>query len=363
MKVLIVTDLYPLNEHHKGIARTIENFALALRDLGHKIYVLRADLVPNSLLRGRMPYKQGHYTSSGIEIYNQNFILPFYFSPKIPDDFDVIISHMPSGTLCAQKVKKKFNRPFMAVAHSSDIEVLKKYKIYFSSALKHVLNCADIVAARSFWIKKELKNYIDKEIALVPSGIKKSEVLNEDRALVKFDNINEIKIVCIASLIKRKNLMPLIEAINELQECNISLKIFGCGPLEKKLKKKAKNEKIKFLGHRAQGEIFDALSEAHIFILPSLRETFGLSYLEALAKGCITICSNNSGMSGYITDNKNGFIIAPTKDGIKNIIKKIAAKNPNELKEISKNALKLASELEYYKCAKNYLDNIKNLCK
>ena len=359
MKILIVTDLYPLNEQHRGIPRAIENFALALKDLGHKIYVLRADLILNSLLRGRKPYKQGVYNFSGIEIYNQNFISPFYFNPKTPDDFDVIISHMPSGTLCAQKIKKKFKKPFMAVAHASDIEVLKKYKIYFSSALKKALKYADTVAARSFWIRDELKNYIDREIAPAPSGIKKEEVLNEDFALKKFDNLDEIKIVCTSSFIERKNLMSLIEAVNELCDLNVSLKIFGSGRLEKKLKAAAKSRKIEFMGQKAQNEVFCALNEAHIFILPSYRETFGLSYLEALSKGCITICTKNSGMSGYIKYGENGFTINPTKENIKNIIKNIAKKDKKELKQISKNALKLALELEYYKCAKNYLENIK----
>lgn len=364
MKILIVTDLYPLNDFHKGIPRAIENFALALKDLGHMVFVLRADLVPNTIIRGRKIYKQGLYEHNGIKIYNQNFILPFYFKPETPCcDFDVIISHMPSGTLCAAEIKKRSKKPFMAVAHSSDLEVLKKYGIYFSKKLKNAYDLADVAAARSIWIKDELKNYINKEIALAPSGIKKEEISDTKTALEKFDNIKTLKIVCAASLIKRKNLLPLINAIKNLKNPNVKLKIFGKGKLEKKLKKSAAGANIEFKGHKTREEILNELSRAHVFILPSLRETFGLSYLEALAKGCITICTKNSGMSGYIKNNVNGFTVEPTDENIQKIIIEILNKDKDELKKISTEALKTADSLEYYKCAKKYIENLKKFCK
>lgn len=364
MKILIVTDLYPLDNLHKGIPLAIENFALALKDLGHEIFVLRADLIINTLLRGRKIYAQGTYEHNGIKIYNQNFVTPFYTNPKIKDiDFDVIISHMPSGTLCAAKIKKKLKKPFMAVVHSSDLEVLKKYKLYFSKKLKNAYALADTVAARSMWIKNELKNYTNKEIALAPSGIKKEEISDKKEVLKKFEDIKTFEIVCTSSLIKRKNLFVLVEAMKNLKNQNVNLKIFGTGKLEKKLKQAALGANIEFMGQKTRKEILETLSKSHIFILPSIRETFGLSYLEALAKGCITICSKNSGISGYIKNGVNGYIIEPKKENIENLINKILKKDKDELKKISLNALDLASDLEYYKCAKKYIENIKKFCK
>ena len=352
MKILLVTDLYPLEEKHSGIPKAIENFALALKDLGCEISVLRADLILNSIIRGRKPYKQGKYKHNGIEIYNQNFLLPFYFNPKIPKQFDVIVSHMPSGTLCGAKIKSKFKKPHAAICHSSDIEVLEKYKIYFSQALKTALKKADIIGARSYWIRNKLPF---ENVFLAPSGIKKEEITKRSFKEKK------LKIVCVSSLIKRKNINLLVEAMREFRD--ISLEIFGSGAEEKKLKKAAQNLNIKFMGQRPRHEVLKALEEAQIFILPSKKETFGLSYLEALAKGCIVICSKNSGMDGYIENEKNGFIIKPEIKNIASVLKKIVTSDENVLKEISNNALKLAQELEYYKCAKNYLENIKKICK
>ncbi len=352
MKILIVTDLYPLENEHKAIPKTIENFALGLKKMGNEVNILRSDLIINSLIRNRKIYKQGSYFHNGIKIYNQNFILPFYLNPKVEKDFDVVISHMPSGTLCAKTIKKKYKKPHIAICHASDIEVLEKYKIYFSTALKDALNNADAIGARTYWIRNKLSF---KNVFLVPSGIKKEEITT------KTFKEKKMKIVCVSSLIKRKNLSELIKAMSDFKD--IELEIYGSGNQEKKLKKLAQNLNIKFMGQKPRKEVLKALEDAKIFILPSKKETFGLSYLEALAKGCIVICTKNSGMDGFIINEKSGFLVEPNAKSIKILLKKIINMNEEKLGKISENAIKLAEELEYYKCAKNYFQNIKKVCK
>lgn len=360
MNILFVTDLYPLEGNHKGVPKTIENFALALKDLGHSVFVLRADLVFNTLLRGRKIYPQGEYLHNGIKIINKNFLLPNYHGLDFlkKENFDVIISHMPSGTLCATKIKEKFKKPHITILHSSDIEVIEKYKIHFSSALKKALNRADSVGARSYWIKEKFKN---KEAFLLPSGIKKEDVISKDKAIEKFKNTRPLKIACVSSFIKRKNVRVLIEAVKNIKDIDIELKIFGTGRGEKKLKKQASGAKIYFMGQVEKNEVLKNLRDSHVFILPSIKETFGLSYLEALASGCITLCSKSSGMDGWIKDSCNGFIIEPNAKSIEDTIRKIYSLNHNALAQISQNGINLALELEYYKCAQIYLENIKKI--
>ncbi len=360
MNILLVTDLYPLNDTHRGIPKTIENFALSFCELGHKVTVLRADLVLNTLLRGRRIYPEKTYFRNGIKIYNKNFLLPFYFGLDFlkNEDFDVIISHMPSGSLCGAKIKKKFKKPHAAIVHSSDIEVLEKYKFFFSGALKSALKNADITGARSIWLRERLGL---KNTFLAPSGIKKEEIIPRNEALEKFDNIKTLKIITAASFIKRKNINLLIDAIKELDMPDITLKIFGGGREERALKKEARGLNIEFAGQKPRSEVLEEMRRSHVFILPSAKETFGLSYLEALASGCITVCSEKSGLDGWICNLKNGFTIKPETNDIKRVIKTIRKMSTEQMKEMSKNALKTADELEYYKCAENYLENIKKI--
>ena len=49
------------------------------------------------------------------------------------------------------------------------------------------------------------------------------------------------------------------------------------------------------------------MEESDVFAMVSSPETFGLVYIEAMAKGCVTIGSKGEGIDGVIVNNENGF--------------------------------------------------------
>ena len=133
-RVLFVTDLYPLGEDDT-IPFAIENFALALKDFGFCIEVVRPNFLFNTFLRKHKIYKQGIYQRNGIKIYNRNFVLPFIFDNFKPDSADLIISHMPSGNIYADLINKKLKLPRVSIIHNSDYKVLSsiKYSLFFGT--------------------------------------------------------------------------------------------------------------------------------------------------------------------------------------------------------------------------------------
>ena len=63
---------------------------------------------------------------------------------------------------------------------------------------------------------------------------------------------------------------------------------------------------------------------ADLFIMPSLTETFGLVYIEALSQGLPIIYSKGHGVDGYFDDVKNGISVHPKSvDEITNAIQTI----------------------------------------
>ena len=51
------------------------------------------------------------------------------------------------------------------------------------------------------------------------------------------------------------------------------------------------------------------MSEATYFVMPSVREGFGIVYLEAMAAGCIVIGTEGEGIADAITHGENGFLV------------------------------------------------------
>ena len=96
-------------------------------------------------------------------------------------------------------------------------------------------------------------------------------------------NPGDIVITCIAELHPRKGHKYLLEAFTKLQATipKLQLMLVGTGPLKGELNSKfGDHPNIHFLGWRK--DIPQILKASDIFVLPSLKEAFGLSVVEAM---------------------------------------------------------------------------------
>ena len=355
MKILFVTDLYPIGE--EKIAKALFYFVQEWQKQGHQVDVIRANFVANTKLRGRKIIEEKLYEENGTKIYNLNFHTPFFFNVynKLPKDFslknyDVMISHMPCGALMAQKLLKKEKIKYICSVHASDITVLTDFKyLLFRNSLKKAYKLADKISARSPILKEKIEKIIPNNKTFVAySGI---DIEPIEKPLNK-----ELTITTIASLIKRKNIDVIIRALNEMPQ--IKLNIIGSGKEEKNLKKLVKSSNIQFLGQLQRPLVIEQLKKSDIFILLSDNETFGLSYLEAMATGNIVIGKKDDGIDGILKDNENGFLINPNKKELKKCLEKIITMKEDEISTIKANCAKTIKELTSQSAAENYLKNI-----
>lgn len=380
MKILFITDLFPVKSGEINTSKALYNFVIEWIKQGHSVDVIKPNFIFNSFLRGKPFYKTGFYELNGVKVFNVNYWTPFMFDIKkkfgkkdknyFTSNYDVIISHMPSGIIFANKLN--IDIPLICAVHRSDIEVLRNpiYKFYFRTQLKAAYKKSKKIACRSFILQKEF-NKLMPEFAtktfVASSGIgqenKKNDVRDGDFA--KQNRLNSqftthYSLITCANLIKRKNIDKLILAVNELDD--FELKIIGDGKELKNLQHRVKllpdREKISFLGRLAHEKVLEEMQKADIFVLPSVHETFGLVYLEAMASGCVTVCTKNDGIDGIIKEGENGFLTEPTVEGIKETLLKI--KNSSNLEKILENSFNTVKEYSAENCATNYLKNITN---
>ena len=340
MKILVVTDLYPIKDDEKFTPKTIKNFVDGWEELGHEVCVIKPNFLLNSFLRRKSFYKSSIYN----KIENINYFLPFIgnIKKKIKTEFtpDIVIAHMPSGVIFANKLKL----PFVAGVHVSDLEVLTNpiYSIYFKTELEKAYKNATKIACRSNVLKQKfLKLYPEYEnkTFVCYSGIDFEPIKRN------WQPSGKIRVLTCANLIKRKNVDLVIK---ECENLNVELRIIGDGKELKNLKKLS--SKPVFLGYLPHAKVLEEMKKADIFALPSINETFGMVYLEAMASGCITVCRKDDGVSGIIKNGENGYF---WEDGINEKI--INSENQNKILENSYQTLKNYTSLG---ACKNYLLNI-----
>ena len=345
MKILVITDLYPVKEDEKYTPKTIKAFVEEWQKEGHEVRVIKPNFILNSFLRKKPFYKSGIYG----DVENINYFFPFFWgvNKKVKTIFtpDIVIAHMPSGLIFANRL----GLDFAAAVHASDIEVLTNplYRFYFKPELEKAYKNAKKIACRSYVLREKfLKLYPEyaPKTFVAPSGTDANAIEK------KWNTKDKIRVLTCGQFIKRKNIDKVINACKKFD--NIELTVIGSGGKYKKLK--ALSDRVTFTGQLPHDEVLQKMRESDIFILPSVNETFGMVYLEAMASGCITVCTKNDGIDGIIKDGINGFTVEPDK--IEETIRKIIDfPNKNELLNNTYNTV-----LEYTpeKAAENYLKNI-----
>lgn len=125
----------------------------------------------------------------------------------------------------------------------------------------------------------------------------------------------------------------LIEAFARLQsrKPNISLLIVGDGPdnVVSQLKRLAQQvENIHFTGFMLGEMKANLLASCDAFCSPSPYETFGLTVVEAMASGIPIVTVNSGGVSDYIVDGVNGYLVPPDDvEALANCLEQVLVSN------------------------------------
>jgi glycosyltransferase involved in cell wall biosynthesis len=83
-----------------------------------------------------------------------------------------------------------------------------------------------------------------------------------------------------------------------------TLKIVGASP-------RVSEPGVEIVGKVPQARAADYLSQATIFCMPSLREPFGIAYLEAMRAGLPVIALNLGAVPDFVLDGKTGYKVEP----------------------------------------------------
>ena len=127
----------------------------------------------------------------------------------------------------------------------------------------------------------------------------------------------------VGRLAPEKNLKMLVEVFNELP--HLHLTVVGSGPLQQDLESTACGN-VRFLSHVPNHQISGVYQSHDIFVLPSLREPWGLVVDEALYYGLPVIVSTNVGChTELVNEGITGLTFNPvSKDGLKEAIVTLA---------------------------------------
>lgn len=271
---------------------------------------------------------------------------------------DAIVAHFPLPQLqflYLMKQQYPFTKTTMVI-HSNGSNIKSIYKDDYQK----YMNSVDIWGFRSVAFKNQFEGIYgrQKKEFLCYSGIPEKYIQPIEK-----DFSNGIrKFSFLGSLYKLKRVEDTINALNIAYGNEyFNFDIIGSGAEELSLKNLVSelklNDKIKFHGQQNRDKAQDIISKSDCFVMVSAHEAFGLVYVEAMAKGCITIATKGQGIDGVIVDGVNGFLCESCNpDALAKVINRIRSLSTEELESISKRAIERASELTDRKVAEVYIN-------
>lgn len=111
----------------------------------------------------------------------------------------------------------------------------------------------------------------------------------------------------------QKGVPYLLNAFKRLRHPHKRLRIVGGlqPEMERYFKLHPPDATIAIIGHLPQSALKDVMNHAHVMVLPSVQEGFGLVQAQAMACGCPVIGTTNTGAEDLFIDEVEGFIVPP----------------------------------------------------
>ena len=224
--------------------------------------------------------------------------------------------------------------------------------------------------ANSPYIQKCLKNYLRKDVPVIPNTLDEALFYEGERYL----NTSRPAIVSVNNgFAKLKNVKSLMRAYKlikkEIPACRLMLIGSGFekdGEADKWAKSELLPDGIEFRGLLPHNKVLEILGHSDLLVHPALEESFGITLLEAMAKKTPVIGGKNSGAVPWVLNYGKSGILTDVKSP-KNIAKEAIRilGNENKWKIYSINGYKHAksnfsSTVVTKQYIKLYIDIIKN---
>lgn len=286
-------------------------------------------------------------------VRNERVILK-NFTPDIIHAHSLSISG-PVGHI----LKKRLHCPLVVTTHGSDSSVpLEEGK---TEEIRLKCNQADTIVAVSHALAEKVRGSgTSTPVISILNGFDAHNLKNTLQRI-------PLSIMQASSLCHQKRADITIEAFAALRQKypDCSLTIVGEGERRQELEALCQKlqiaDSVTFTGQMPNSTLLKKMAETEYFVMPSVREGFGIVYLEAMASGCITIGTKGEGIADLIEDSVNGFLVEP--DNPAAIVSKIESciSDPQRKKEISAEGSTTAKKLTWEENARNYVNLFKSL--
>ena len=252
---------------------------------------------------------------------------------KCGDKFDLIHAHFIwSAGYAGARLKEECGVPFVVTGHGYDVYSLPFKDNEWREKIEYVLNTADhIITVSRSNLACIKKLDVSTPVTVIPNGFRSDlfylRDLSECKRVLNLPQDRKI-ILTVGNLELVKGQRYLVEAVQKIlqERKDILCVIVGAGKLrtilERQIRSLGLEDYIVLAGGKPHSEIPLWMNACDLLVLPSLRESFGVVQIEAMACGKPVLATRNGGSEEIVISDEYGLLIDPSNSGdlAKNIL-------------------------------------------
>lgn len=270
---------------------------------------------------------------------------------NIIEGMDAVYAHtLISDGLIAFLLKKMFGIPYVVTIRNTDINFFLP-NILFRYLGKLILKDASKIICVSFAYKRKLIKVYPfiraEDVDIVSNGVDQFWLNNLfSERQVKQNLGAAIKLLFVGRLDKNKNIKLLLDFIRTYSDRKYRLTVVGeniqninFAEFNSSLDN---GNSVEYLGVINDiNRLSEVYRENQIYVMVSINETFGVSYIEALSQGVPILYTRGEGVDGFFEERPVGkecdpFSLASLKDGVDYVAENYSYLVLNGLKEAEK---------------------------
>lgn len=251
------------------------------------------------------------------------------------------------------RLKERLGVPLVVTTHGSDTSVpVERGR---AASLKPFCDQADAIVAVSSALAEKLRSCGSKTpVSVILNGFNL-------RALPERLEKSGVTIVQAGNFLEQKRFHVTIRSFARIRDARPEAKLIliGEGPKRRELENLCRElglgNSVRFTGRIPNPDVLREMGKARFFVMPSVREGFGIVYLEAMASGCVTVGTEGEGVADLIRSGENGFLVPP--DDPEAIVRTVewCLDHPEEAAAIAERGRRDALELTWENNAAQYI--------
>lgn len=258
-------------------------------------------------------------------------------------------------------LKRRFGLPYIVAVRNSDVNDFFKVRPWLRRTGVRIMEEAEQVVFISpsyrdsvleKYVPDEKRRSIAQKSCVLPNGINDLFLSNKPRSQRVNDGV--IRVVQVGDINKNKNQLSVASACEDLLRSGQSVNCLIVGrTVDKRIAGELESYScVTIRPPMKQRDLIEAYRSSDVFVMPSIHETFGLVYVEAMSQGLPVVYTRGQGFDGYFPEDTIGRSVDPlNKTEIKDAVLYLY-KNRNEFFD---SCIRASAQFNWQKISSEYL--------